>query len=141
MCSSDLRIGGTRLGFFDWMAIGLPVVIIMFAALCGVMYVVGARGVTMPRGGTDAVREELRQLRDGWHEKQNAAHERELRAHDLQSRLESVAARIRDDYGLELAELASGGRESPEGFESPEVSDSLGGLTPPRSPSSASSIP
>ena len=28
------RIGGTRLAFFDWMAIGLPVVIIMFVVFC-----------------------------------------------------------------------------------------------------------
>jgi len=59
------------------------------------------------RSARDAVREELRTLRDGWQEKQNAAHERELKTHDLQSRRETTAARIREDYSLELSELAS----------------------------------
>jgi chromosome segregation protein len=79
------------------------------------------------RTARDTVREELRQLRDGWQEKQNAAHARELAAHDLHSRRDTAAARIRDDYGLELSELASGGRESPE---SDEPTDS-GGSHPP----------
>jgi chromosome segregation protein len=70
------------------------------------------------RMARDAVREELRALRDGWQDKQNAAHARELAAHDLRARREAAAARIRDDYAIELAELASGGCEPPESDES-----------------------
>jgi chromosome segregation protein len=58
------------------------------------------------RAVRDAVREELQRLRDGWQEKQNAAHERELKTHDLHSRRDTASTRIRDDYGLELRELA-----------------------------------
>jgi len=56
------RIAGVRIGFFDWMAIALPAVAAMFVALCGVLYFLGARGTTMPEGGTDAVRRELQRL-------------------------------------------------------------------------------
>ncbi|MFO0804756.1 MAG: AAA family ATPase [Gemmataceae bacterium] len=65
----------------------------------------------------DTVRDELRQLRDGWQEKQNAAHERELKTHDLRSRRDTTVARIRDDYGLELAELANLSREGEDPAE------------------------
>lgn len=58
------------------------------------------------RVGRDAVRAELDQLRESWQERQNAAHTKELAVHDHQSRRESIAARIREDYGIELAELA-----------------------------------
>ena len=70
--------------------------------------------VSVDRAARDAVREELRQLREGWQEKQNAAHARELAAHDLRSRRETVALRIREDYALELAELVSGWVETLE---------------------------
>jgi sodium-dependent dicarboxylate transporter 2/3/5 len=56
------RIAGVRIGFFDWMAIALPAVAAMFVALCAVLYLLGARGATMPDGGTDAVRRELHRL-------------------------------------------------------------------------------
>ena len=70
--------------------------------------------MSVDRAARDAVREELRQLREGWQEKQNAAHARELAAHDLRSRRETVALRIREDYALELAELVSGWVETLE---------------------------
>jgi chromosome segregation protein len=50
-------------------------------------------------------RDELHSLRTGWQDKQNQAHARELSVHDLTARRESVAARIREDYGIELASL------------------------------------
>ncbi len=56
------RIGGVRVGFFEWMALGLPAVAIMFVAMCAVLYLLGVRGTTMGAGGTDAVRDELRKL-------------------------------------------------------------------------------
>jgi sodium-dependent dicarboxylate transporter 2/3/5 len=56
------RIGGQRIAFFDWMAIGLPAVVVMFAALCAVLYVMGVRGTPAPSGGTETIREELRKL-------------------------------------------------------------------------------
>jgi chromosome segregation protein len=60
------------------------------------------------RAERDRLREELRALRSGWQEKQTAAHARELAAHDLQARRDGVVSRIRDDYGIDLSELASG---------------------------------
>ncbi|MEQ1758860.1 MAG: DASS family sodium-coupled anion symporter [Vicinamibacterales bacterium] len=56
------RIGGTRIGFFDWMALAVPVVLIMFVAMCAVLYLMGARGTPMHQGGTEAVRAELKKL-------------------------------------------------------------------------------
>jgi chromosome segregation protein len=53
----------------------------------------------------------LHDLRHGWQEKQAAAHSRELAVHDLSARRDAVAARIREDYGLELAEQANDRRE------------------------------
>jgi chromosome segregation protein len=59
------------------------------------------------RAAREQVRDRLRDLRHGWQEKQSAAHARELAVHDLTGRRDAVAARIRDDYGLELHELTS----------------------------------
>ncbi|HEY2841753.1 MAG TPA: AAA family ATPase, partial [Pirellulales bacterium] len=67
-----------------------------------------AERAAIDRAARDSLREELRQLRDGWQEKQNAAHARELAAHDVQARRDAVAGRIRDDYGIELAAQDSG---------------------------------
>jgi chromosome segregation protein len=58
--------------------------------------------------------DELRALRSGWQEKQNEAHAKELAVHDMLARREAVAARIREDYGIELADLLSRDAESSE---------------------------
>jgi chromosome segregation protein len=67
------------------------------------------------RAAREQVRDRLHELRHGWQEKQAAAHSRELAVHDLAARRDAVAARIRDDYGIELNEVASAGREAAEG--------------------------
>ncbi len=56
------RIGGQRIGFFEWMALAMPAVILMFAALCAVLFVMGVRGTPHHAGGTDTVRQELDKL-------------------------------------------------------------------------------
>lgn len=57
------------------------------------------------RAARECTREELRTLRAGWQERQAQAHARELAVHDLLSRRDGIALRIREDYGLDLAEL------------------------------------
>ena len=56
------RITGTRISFFTWMAIGMPLVLFLFAALMTLFIVTTARGVPMMEGGADLVRAELRKL-------------------------------------------------------------------------------
>ncbi len=57
------RITGTRISFFTWMAIGVPLVLVLFAALVTLFTVTTARGVRMVEGGADLVRAELQQAR------------------------------------------------------------------------------
>ncbi|MBM3982787.1 MAG: chromosome segregation protein SMC [Planctomycetes bacterium] len=76
------------------------------------------------RAAREQARDRLRDLRHGWQEKQSAAHARELVVHDLTGRRDAVAARIRDDYGIELHELAE-----------PQSEEGTGGLRPPLAPS------
>ena len=70
-----------------------------------------AAKVSADRAAREAVRDELSALRSGWHEKQTATHARELAARDLAARRAAVAERIREDYGIELADLANPDRE------------------------------
>ncbi len=56
------RITGTRISFFTWMAIGMPLVLVLFAALVTLFTVTTARGVRMVEGGADLVRAELHKL-------------------------------------------------------------------------------
>jgi len=56
------RITGTRISFFTWMAIGVPLVVFLFAALMTLFIATTARGVPMMQGGADLVRAELRKL-------------------------------------------------------------------------------
>lgn len=56
------RITGTEIGFFNWMALGVPAVIILFAATAGLFYLLAVRGIEMEEGSTDSVRDELRRL-------------------------------------------------------------------------------
>jgi chromosome segregation protein len=81
------------------------------------------------RATREQVRDRLHDLRHGWQEKQAAAHARELAVHDLSARRDSVAARIREDYGVELHDLASGGRKPPVQEEVEE--EGTGGSRPP----------
>ena len=56
------RITGTRISFFTWMAIGVPLVVFLFGALMILFTVTTARGVQMMEGGAELVRAELRKL-------------------------------------------------------------------------------
>ena len=59
------------------------------------------------RAAREQVRDRLHDLRHGWQEKQAAAHARELAVHDLSARRDAVAERIREDYGVELAQTTT----------------------------------
>ena len=56
------RLTGIDITFFQWMAIGVPAVVIMFAFLATYFYFAGARGVTLGAGSTEMVRTELEKL-------------------------------------------------------------------------------
>ena len=56
------RLTGTDITFFQWMVLGVPIVVVMFTVLAIYFWVVGARGVTLPEGSTAVVHEELRKL-------------------------------------------------------------------------------
>ena len=56
------RISGVEIGFFQWMALGVPALIVLFLAIYAVFYLFAARGVTVDEGSAEAVKEELRQL-------------------------------------------------------------------------------
>jgi sodium-dependent dicarboxylate transporter 2/3/5 len=56
------RITGLRVTFFTWMALGVPIVLTLFAALVGLFAVTAARGVRIVGGGADLVRTELQKL-------------------------------------------------------------------------------
>ena len=56
------RIAGVRISFFNWMAIGLPLVFMLFAVLIALFTLTTTRGVRMVEGGSALVRSELRKL-------------------------------------------------------------------------------
>jgi sodium-dependent dicarboxylate transporter 2/3/5 len=56
------RITGADITFFQWMAIGLPAVLLVYAFLAGLFYFTCARDVEVGKGGTELVREELARL-------------------------------------------------------------------------------
>ena len=56
------RITGVDITFFQWMLLGVPCAVVMFAVLTIYFYLTGARGVHIPQGSTDLVREELHKL-------------------------------------------------------------------------------
>jgi chromosome segregation protein len=86
------------------------------------------------RATRERIRDELQALRFSWQERQAQAHARELAVHDLDSRRDGIAARIREDYGLELSQLieepvrvtAESTRDSDDGshFPAPAPNDS-----------------
>jgi chromosome segregation protein len=79
---------------------------------------------TADRLARERLRDELQALRSGWQEKQAAAHARELLAQDLRGRRDAVAARIREDYGIDLSAAdAHPTVESVPTDVSPETSD------------------
>ena len=64
------------------------------------------------RSARERVREELHALRTAWQERQAQAHVKELAVHDLQSRRDGIAARISEDYGIDLGTLSQDSDES-----------------------------
>ncbi|MGH9347650.1 MAG: SLC13 family permease [Vicinamibacterales bacterium] len=56
------RIAGVKISFFQWMAIGLPAVALMYACLATLFSVTTVRGVTVGSGSTELVRQELARL-------------------------------------------------------------------------------
>jgi solute carrier family 13 (sodium-dependent dicarboxylate transporter), member 2/3/5 len=56
------RIAHIKVSFFQWMAIGLPCVVLMYAFVALVFCATEVRGVTVDEGSTDLVRDELRKL-------------------------------------------------------------------------------
>lgn len=56
------RIQGRHIGFVEWMALGVPVVVVLFAFLAGYFYLTCARGVRAGEGSAALVRDELRKL-------------------------------------------------------------------------------
>ena len=56
------RIAHVRIGFFQWMAFGVPLVLVMFATLVAGLSWACARGVTITSGSAELVRHELEKL-------------------------------------------------------------------------------
>lgn len=56
------RITKVHIDFFQWMAIGVPVVIVLFGFLAVYFYLTCVRGLTVGEGSVDLVRDELRKL-------------------------------------------------------------------------------
>lgn len=56
------RIQGTHVSFLRWMALGVPLVLVLFAALVAFFNVTCARGVTTGEGSAALVRDELKKL-------------------------------------------------------------------------------
>jgi sodium-dependent dicarboxylate transporter 2/3/5 len=56
------RLAGIEVTFFQWMALGVPVMVIMFGLIAVQFYFAGARGVVLGEGSTQAVRDELTKL-------------------------------------------------------------------------------
>ena len=56
------RIAGVDVSFFSWMAIGVPVVAVLFAYLAAQFYVTSVRGFDVAAGSTELVHRELERL-------------------------------------------------------------------------------
>jgi sodium-dependent dicarboxylate transporter 2/3/5 len=56
------RISHVRISFFDWMAIGVPLVLLLFAFLVAYFYVLTARGLVVDESGVAIVQQEMSRL-------------------------------------------------------------------------------
>ena len=87
----------------------------------------------------DRVNAEVKAIRDAWSARREQAHGHELAVQGLRERRNALADRIREDYGVELADLVtgggpdplSGGRKAPEDAP-PHLERSLPGPDTPR---------
>jgi chromosome segregation protein len=71
----------------------------------------------------EQLREQVQQERSAWQTQQHQVHEAALRVHDLQSRRTAVADRIREDYAIELAELAAADPPAGQPTEPPTAAE------------------
>jgi sodium-dependent dicarboxylate transporter 2/3/5 len=53
------RIAGVKITFFQWMAIGVPTVVLMYCFLAALFYLTAARGLAVGAGSTELVKREL----------------------------------------------------------------------------------
>ena len=56
------KLAGINITFFQWMLIGVPVMVLMMAVVAIQFYFVGTRGVVVSDGSTELVHQELRKL-------------------------------------------------------------------------------
>ncbi len=56
------RMGHVRITFFDWMAIGLPLVVLLFGFLVALFYFSTARGLSVDERGVEVVQQEMTRL-------------------------------------------------------------------------------
>jgi solute carrier family 13 (sodium-dependent dicarboxylate transporter), member 2/3/5 len=56
------RISQVRVSFFEWMAIGLPLVLLLFAFLAAFFYLTTARGLRVDERGVELVKQEMAKL-------------------------------------------------------------------------------
>ncbi|MBA3297697.1 MAG: DASS family sodium-coupled anion symporter [Acidobacteria bacterium] len=56
------RIGGIRISFFEWMMLGVPIVVLLFAFLIAYFYFVSLRGLDLDSSHASRIREELQRL-------------------------------------------------------------------------------
>jgi sodium-dependent dicarboxylate transporter 2/3/5 len=56
------RITGVHIGFFHWMLLGVPIVVVLFAFLVAYFYVRSLRGLQLNTSRADRIQEELRRL-------------------------------------------------------------------------------
>lgn len=56
------RITGTRITFFQWMLLGVPLVLLLFGFLVGYFYLRFLRGLTLDAARADVIQEEFRRL-------------------------------------------------------------------------------
>lgn len=56
------QLAGVRISFFQWMALGLPIVVLLFAVLMVQFYWSAVRGMPIAEGGAALVRQELARL-------------------------------------------------------------------------------
>ncbi|HXG55286.1 MAG TPA: DASS family sodium-coupled anion symporter [Vicinamibacterales bacterium] len=56
------RMGGIRISFFEWMTLGVPIVVLLFAFLVAYFYVVSLRGLTLDASHAGRIQDELTRL-------------------------------------------------------------------------------
>jgi sodium-dependent dicarboxylate transporter 2/3/5 len=56
------RITGAEISFFNWMLLGVPVVLLLFGFLVAYFYMWALRGLTLPMAHTERIQDEFRRL-------------------------------------------------------------------------------